>query len=217
MYAAAVVCACAEMQSVNQSGSGASNATTTTTTTQDVMDDLYRDAVPVDPEVALQYRSLLDRIRPGYVHPDPRRQRRRRIQNNKKWSPYDRNEIMRSIHFYGYTGSLVEPPCTEMVEWRVMDTPMLISRGQLFQMKNLIFRHRTVENGCARTSNHHEGGAKRPIQRTVKRHRMYRCTCADFLSDAARDKDMNQTNSCSGDEEQMQLLETLARASGGMV
>ena len=118
---------------------------------------------------------------------------------------------MRSIHFYGYTGSLVEPPCTQFAEWRIMDTPMLVSRKQLFQMKNLIFRH-VDGRTCQRTSNHYMGEAARPVQGPpLKRHRLYRCTCRDFLADYDRDMDPNVTR-CEKSEMQAQLMTTLAYA-----
>ena len=103
------------------------------------------------------------------------------------WDPYKKDEIMRSIHFFAYSGSLTEPPCTEFVDWRILDTPMLISRRQLFQMQTLLFKHRSIASGCRPSSNHHMGSvARRPLQ-PLNRRKVYRCTCRDFLSDDDRD------------------------------
>ena len=71
----------------------------------------------------------------------------------KVWDPYHR-DLMPSIHFYGYSGSLTEPPCTEFCEWRVLDKPMSISSAQLLQMKLLLFH---VDKKCRLTSTHYEG------------------------------------------------------------
>ena len=68
----------------------------------------------------------------------------------KVWDPYHR-DLMPSIHFYGYSGSLTEPPCTEFCEWRVLDKPM---SAQLLQMKLLLFH---VDKKCRLTSTHYEG------------------------------------------------------------
>ena len=54
----------------------------------------------------------------------------------KYFDPWD-SDIMRSIFFFGYEGSLTEPPCSEFVEWRIIDTPTTVSRQQLFQMKKV--------------------------------------------------------------------------------
>ena len=99
----------------------------------------------------------------------------------KVWDPYHR-DLMPSIHFYGYSGSLTEPPCTEFCEWRVLDKPMFISSTQLLQMKLLLFNH--VDKKCRLTSTHHGGSVARPIQSTrSSRRSVYQCTCRDYLAD----------------------------------
>uniref|UniRef100_A0A7S4J6K0 carbonic anhydrase n=1 Tax=Odontella aurita TaxID=265563 RepID=A0A7S4J6K0_9STRA len=127
---------------------------------------------------------------------------RRAQASNAVWSPYDRTHIMSSIHFYGYTGSMTEPPCSEFVEYRIMDRPMLISRSQLFQIKFLIFNYKDPDT-CERRSTHAEGRANRPIQTVQEKHRLYRCTCRDFLADS------NTATRCEVEEEQVQLRETV--------
>jgi len=37
-----------------------------------------------------------------------------------RWDPYD-PEMISSLWFYGYEGSLTEPPCTPFLSWRIMD------------------------------------------------------------------------------------------------
>lgn len=131
--------------------------------------------------------------------------------NRHGWDPYH-PEILRTKHFYGYSGSLTEPPCSEFVEWHVMDTPMLVSSGQLSQLRNLLFRY--VDDGCKRTSTHHEGQVvRRPLRdgsaMSGGEHKLHRCTCRDFLGDLERqtlDRDK-----CSLEEEQEQLRESLER------
>ena len=130
------------------------------------------------------------------------------------WDPYGPGgNIMNSIHFYGYSGSLTEPPCSEFVEWHVMDTPMLVSREQLDQMRRLLFLNEEEDNvsgQCVRTSNHFNGLAVRqPVSNaaaTGKQDdpRVHRCTCRDFLSDEDRRMDTNTTR-CSKHTEQEQI------------
>eukprot|EP00957_Ditylum_brightwellii_P194153 14785854-Ditylum_brightwellii.AAC.1 len=59
------------------------------------------------------------------------------------WDPWHKDDIMRSFWFYAYDGSLTEPPCYPFVGWRIVDTPMLISRKQLNDLRSLIFLHQT--------------------------------------------------------------------------
>ena len=98
------------------------------------------------------------------------------------WNPYH-EDIIRSIWFYGYHGSLTEPPCSEFVHWRIVDKPMLISQEQLHQMKHILFNH--VDGKCHKPSSHYEGSVARPIQHHAYRD-IYRCNCRDFISDDER-------------------------------
>ena len=119
---------------------------------------------------------------------------RKRALRRLAWNVFD-DEIMRSIWFYGYSGSLTEPPCTEFVEWRIIDTPGLISRAQLWQMKNLLFGH--VDKKCKKTSVHYDNSVARPLQPHRGRN-VHRCMCRDFIADNMRDKYRN--NRCDWDE-----------------
>lgn len=137
-------------------------------------------------------------------------QQQHRDLNANRWNPYDKSSIMRSIHFYGYSGSLTEPPCTEnFVEYHVMDTPMLVSKTQIRQLKYLLFKN--VDEDCERTSTHYDGAAaRRPVMEVAEgEHGVHRCTCHDFLSDDVRRSDTNVTR-CTKSEEQAELKESLA-------
>lgn len=116
----------------------------------------------------------------AYHLPTSYRRNTQTTTTRKVWDPYH-PDLMRSIHFFGYSGSLTEPPCTEFCEWRVLDMPMLISSAQLLQMKILLFNH--VDKKCSLTSNHFEGSVARPIQDPGRRD-IYQCTCRDYLADS---------------------------------
>jgi len=85
--------------------------------------------------------------------------------------------IVRTDYFYGYWGSLTEPPCTQVVSWRIMDKPFHISQGQMNQIKDILFNQ--VNSDCKRSSVHHDGSIARPLQifstKTVSRE-LWRCT-----------------------------------------
>lgn len=95
------------------------------------------------------------------------------------WDPHHPS-LVPSIYFYGYEGSLTEPPCGEWVSWFVCDTQMIISTSQLEQMKKLIFTH--IDGDCNPTSVHYRQSVARPIQETGGR-RVWHCTQDDFLPD----------------------------------
>lgn len=95
------------------------------------------------------------------------------------WNPYD-EMLIPTIYFYRYDGSLTEPPCGEFVSWFISDKPMIVSFGQLEQMKELLFTN--VNNRCQKTSVHSDHTVARPIHPTLDR-KVWKCTPADFGPD----------------------------------
>ena len=104
-------------------------------------------------------------------------------QGGKKiWNPFDR-DIQQTIHFWGYTGSLTEPPCSTGTLWRIMDVPVQLSTKQLSQMQTILFSNRDP-NTCAFTSVHNSNmSVARPTQSQL---RYYKCTRDDYVSDEER-------------------------------
>lgn len=115
---------------------------------------------------------------------DPNYNRSLRELQTRYWHPHH-PELVPSIYFFGYEGSLTEPPCSEMVSWFVTDTPMVANRRQVEQLKRLIFTH--VSPDCEKTSVHHAGeGVARPIQDSFRRP-VWQCTILDFPADVDRE------------------------------
>jgi carbonic anhydrase len=114
---------------------------------------------------------------------DPEFERNRILQERMLqygvWDPHH-IALVPSIYFYGYEGSLTEPPCGEWVSWFICDKPMIISTSQLEQMKKLIFTH--IDGDCNPTSVHYRQSVARPIQDSGGRP-VWHCTEADFLPD----------------------------------
>jgi len=99
-----------------------------------------------------------------------------------RWNPFHR-DIQKTIHFWGYSGSLTEPPCVGDTLWRIMDVPVQLSMDQLNQMKNILFNNRDSRT-CAFTSNHYKGSVTRPINKPLP---YYKCTRQDYKSDDERE------------------------------
>ena len=97
------------------------------------------------------------------------------------WNPHHES-LVPSIYFYGYEGSLTEPPCSEIVSWFVIDKPMMISRTQLEHMKFLLFTN-VDRTTCESTSVHYKGSVARPIQETGANRQIWHCTPNEFLPD----------------------------------
>ena len=105
----------------------------------------------------------------------------RGLKKTKPWDPFH-SDIQKTVHFWGYTGSLTEPPCSSVL-WRVMDVTVKISFEQLYQMKNILFNNRMPDT-CDYTSVHFNGRVNRPVSPAL---RYYKCTRSDYVSDDERD------------------------------
>uniref|UniRef100_A0A7S2UQH9 carbonic anhydrase n=1 Tax=Attheya septentrionalis TaxID=420275 RepID=A0A7S2UQH9_9STRA len=103
-----------------------------------------------------------------------------RARNPNAWDPYDRDWLVKSVWFWHYIGSLTEPPCSIMNDWFVLDKPMIISKSQMEELKQLLFLN--VDGNCERTSVHHEQSVARPIQPTGDIE-VRRCTRANYKDD----------------------------------
>jgi hypothetical protein len=100
------------------------------------------------------------------------------------WDPFH-PDIQKTIHFWGYSGSLTEVPCTDVVLWRIMDVPVRISTRQLDQMRTALFDNRDPNRYCAYTSTHFDGSVARPIV-AGQNLTYYKCTRDDYVSDKER-------------------------------
>ena len=111
-------------------------------------------------------------------------QRHRRTERPPTWNPLEPWYVLRSIHFWGYSGSITEPPCFEEVRWRVVDVPMKIHFNQYLQLKRLTFDHVDPDT-CLKTSTHFEESNARPVQ-PHQGGATYRCRRSDYASDMER-------------------------------
>jgi Eukaryotic-type carbonic anhydrase len=123
-----------------------------------------------DKERRLQFTSspcLTDRFGQGCEPLGPRR----------RMFPYN---LWPSIWYYGYAGSLTAPPCTEAVQWRIMDEPLLISRRQYKILASLLSSSR--DDKCELdTATSRTGENRRPIQETNSFFQaVHHCTPQNF-------------------------------------
>ena len=52
-----------------------------------------------------------------------------------------------TIYYFGYWGSITAPPCADIVNWCILDTPIEISKRQYQQLTRLIDSYRG-ESSC---------------------------------------------------------------------
>lgn len=75
--------------------------------------------------------------------------------------------------FYNYDGGLTTPPCSEIVEWNVADTPLSVSVAQYNDLSGLILNYLSPDSCEYATIASPSGSTSRPVQllnnRTVER------------------------------------------------
>ena len=97
-----------------------------------------------------------------------------------KFDPYT-DELMPTMFFYRYDGSITEPPCKD-ITWWVMSEPAIIAPEQLEQLKTILFTH--VDRNCNPTSVHNrQESVARPIYPLGNDRDIQRCTEGSFRSD----------------------------------
>ena len=96
----------------------------------------------------------------------------------RRMFPYN---LWQSIWYYGYYGSLTAPPCSGIVEWRILDEPLKISKRQYKILTSLLTQSRN-ENCELDTATDHKGENRRPIQvgANPSMQGVFHCTPNDF-------------------------------------
>ena len=85
-----------------------------------------------------------------------------------------------SHFYYKYSGSLTYPPCTNNVDWHVMQQPLKISRSQLNRIRTLIDSYLNANCelgtvGVKASSNSCNVNVNRPTQSLSKSHNLIKC------------------------------------------
>lgn len=109
-------------------------------------------------------------------------QHSRRLQEikvpRKKMFPYN---IWPTIYYYRYKGMITSPPCNEIVAWRVLDEPLIISRRQLSTMARLLADYRDPKTCAKATMTSETGENVRPLQElNPTRQEVVHCTSKNF-------------------------------------
>jgi len=96
----------------------------------------------------------------------------------RKMFPYD---IWPTIYHYRYRGSITSPPCSEIVSWRVMDEPLVISRRQYKTLARLLNTHVNPDTCKVENRTSPTGENFRPLQEfNQERQEVVHCTSEDF-------------------------------------
>mmetsp|Transcript_24980 Transcript_24980/g.58179 ORF Transcript_24980/g.58179 Transcript_24980/m.58179 type:complete len:384 (+) Transcript_24980:101-1252(+) len=131
-------------------------------------------------------RKLVERLAEDSKDPsDPfSKQAPRRLANLQGWAPRRKMfpySIWPTIYFYRYKGSLTAPPCSEIVSWRVLDEPLVISRSQWQELARLLHDYVDPETCQNATLTSNKGENARPMQQlNNEKQELVHCTERNF-------------------------------------
>lgn len=96
----------------------------------------------------------------------------------RKMEPYD---LWPTIYHYRYRGSITSPPCSEIVSWRVLDEPLVISRRQYKTLARLMNTYVNPETCQVERRSSSTGETFRPLQElNQEKQQVVHCTTEDF-------------------------------------
>lgn len=98
--------------------------------------------------------------------------------DDKDWrSDFNLYSFLTTIWYCGYEGSLTVVPCTEKVDWRVLDLPMKMSRDQHRRIRKLLLNQ--LDDKCNKMESiDYKGGFNRPLQKN--RNKAWCCDSGDW-------------------------------------
>lgn len=110
-------------------------------------------------------------------------------------------------YYYNYRGGLTYPPCTEIVYWRVMLNPLVISPSQLKRIEKMIYMH--LDDNCElttvgkrRSSDSCEVDVNRPRQALSRGHNLKMCdSWATGSATANREPEEEEEGEGEGDDD----------------
>lgn len=76
---------------------------------------------------------------------------------------------------YTYKGGLTSPPCSEAVNWNLLDAPMVISKSQMDRLLKLVLCYVDTETCNHATVASQTGSTSRPPQMLLGREVIHRC------------------------------------------
>jgi hypothetical protein len=120
-----------------------------------------------------------------------------RCHSDSAYCPPNLYKHTETKYYYRYKGSLTVPPCSEIVDWRVMMKPLTVSPEQLTMLRTLQTRHiydkhdqsvppqlrcksvtvgKTIDDHKHHDSEMCEIGVNRPRQSMTKHHDLQKCS-----------------------------------------
>lgn len=110
------------------------------------------------------------------------------------WDPYEWLFRVETEYYFRYEGTMLVPPCWEVVHWRNMKDPIRVHKRQIEEIHRLL-AHRLNPDTCARetagivTPDGSHIATSREVQYKHDQHRFVFCECPNWPSKFASDKE----------------------------
>jgi hypothetical protein len=114
--------------------------------------------------------------------------------DNVEWNPYEWLFRVDTEYYFRYEGTMMVPPCWEVVHWRNMKDPIRVHKRQIEELNRLL-AWRNNPTTCARETSGIVGPdgshitGHREVQYMHDQHRFVFCECQDWPSKFKSDKE----------------------------
>lgn len=111
-----------------------------------------------------------------------------------EWDPYEWLFRVETEYYFRYEGTMLTPPCWEVVHWRGMKDPIVVHKRQIEEIHRLL-AHRQNPDTCARetagivTPDGSHIATSREIQYKHDQHRFVFCECPNWPSKFKGDRE----------------------------
>ena len=111
-----------------------------------------------------------------------------------EWDPYEWSFRVETEYYFRYEGTMLVPPCWEVVHWRLLKDPIVVNKRQIEEIHRLL-AHRLNPDTCARetagivTPDGSHIATSREVQYKHDQHRFVFCECPNWPSKFKGDRE----------------------------
>lgn len=163
--------------------------------------DGYDNYEEIEKDEHSNFESLMEPFRElEATNETVRRERHLLNYDHIAYNAYEWMLAVKTEYYFRYEGTFTTPPCSEVVNWRVMKDPIRVHPDQIKELERLLARRISPKGSTFKECQNDSAGKlrpgrngdavdlNRPLQSIHSFHRMVFCECKDWKSNFLEDK-----------------------------